>query len=103
MLFYLENDQTEYQPYVHPSEREFERLVVKLADRIFGTSSIYVDIKKRIGRRGVLSIPDGYLLDLADPCEPVLYVVENELVSHDLFKHIGIQLLRFVTSYEETR
>lgn len=32
-------------------------------------------------------------------CDPQLYVVENEISSHDLFKHIGVQLLQFSVSF----
>ena len=49
------------------------------------------------------TIPDGYVVDMTEPAEPRLYVVENEIVSHDPFKHIGIQMLRFVTSFEDAR
>jgi hypothetical protein len=32
-----------------------------------------------------------------------LFVIENEIVSHDPFRHIGIQLLKFATSFEESK
>ena len=37
------------------------------------------------------------------PDDPKLYVIENEIVSHDPFRHIGIQMLKFVTSFEDER
>jgi hypothetical protein len=43
------------------------------------------------------------LIDLADPAEPRLFVIENEIVSHDPFRHIGIQLLKFVVSFNDAR
>ena len=84
-------------------EDEFERCVVDLADRIFGQSTIYVDVKKRVHGNNIISVPDGYVVDLADPQSPKLFVVENEIVSHDPFKHIGIQMLRFATSFEDAQ
>jgi len=42
-----------------------------------------------------------YLIDLSRPREPQLYVVENELSTHDLFKHIGVQLLQFSVSFTQ--
>ena len=84
-------------------EDEFEKCVISLADRIFGQSTIYVDVKKRMHGNGIISIPDGYVVDLADPQEPRLFIVENEIVSHDPFKHIGIQMLRFATSFEDAK
>lgn len=94
---------TLYEPVSFIREDEFEKCVVALADRIFGPSTIYVGVKKRMHGNNIISIPDGYLVDLADPQSPRLFVVENEIVSHDPFKHIGIQMLRFATSFEEAR
>jgi hypothetical protein len=49
---------------------------------------------------GIVGIPDGYLLDLTDPAQPRLLVVEVELRGHDLFQHITEQLVRFAAGYE---
>jgi hypothetical protein len=35
------------------------------------------------------------------PDDPKLYIIENEIVSHDPFKHFGIQMLKFVTSFDD--
>jgi hypothetical protein len=82
-------------------EEAFEEDVVLLADHIFGPS-LYIDIKRRVGN-DIVTIPDGYVVDLADPVSPKLFVVENEIVNHDPFKHIGIQMLKFVTSFEDSQ
>lgn len=84
-------------------EEDFERVVLELADRIFGTKTIYLDIKKKIKGNKIGVIPDGYLIDMTISDEPKLYIIENEIVSHDPFKHIGIQMLKFATSFEEER
>lgn len=83
------------------SEAKFEEIVLELSSQIFGIASIYIPIKRRVGRENLVTIPDGYVIDMADPGAPKLYVVENEIVSHDPFKHIGIQMLKFVTSFDE--
>ena len=83
------------------SEQKFEEIVQNLSNQIFGSSSIYIPIKKHVGRDNLVTIPDGYVIDMADPRSPKMYVVENEIVSHDPFKHIGIQMLKFVTSFDE--
>ncbi len=85
--------------YEYTLEDEFEKDVVANANRIFGDKSIYFDIKKMIGDK-ILSIPDGYLLDFSFANEPRLYIIENELVIHDAYKHIGQQILRFAISYK---
>src|SRR5262249_11689497 len=90
-----------YRPFSFQNEAQFESKVVELADQIFGPSSIYVDVKKRMRGGDIVSIPDGYVVDMAQVSAPRLFVVENEIVSHDPFQHIGIQMLKFVTGFQE--
>lgn len=92
----------EFTYYEYNSEAEFEEDVVENANKIFGQKSIYVDVKKRIGDK-ILSIPDGYLLDFSFVKEPRLYIIENELVIHDAYRHIGQQILKFAISYKASR
>jgi len=96
----LQNNKT-YTYYDYPLESEFEKVIVENSDAIFGKNTIYVDIKKRIGK-SILTIPDGYLIDYTFPSNPRLYIIENELSSHDPFKHIGSQLLKFAISYKDS-
>lgn len=85
---------TEYQ-----LEKDFERDVITNYRHIFGSNTIYIDIKKKIGD-SIVTIPDGYLLDFTFPHNPRLYIIENELSIHDAYKHIGSQLLKFAVSYK---
>ncbi|MBI5371273.1 MAG: hypothetical protein HZA79_04510 [Sphingobacteriales bacterium] len=93
------NNNLTYSYYEYPSEKEFEQVIVQQAPHIFGSQSIYIDIKKRIGD-SIITIPDGYLIDFSFEQEPRLYIIENELSSHDPYKHIGSQLLKFAISYK---
>src|SRR5215831_4407680 len=102
MSVVLTNNGQIFRPFAYEKEADFEADVVRLADQLFGSGSIYVDVKKRIGS-DIVTIPDGYLIDTAEPNAPELFVIENEIVSHDPFKHIGIQMLKFVTSFEEAQ
>lgn len=95
----LLHDNKTYQYYEFKTEAEFEKLVVEKSSFIFGKQSIYIDIKKRIGD-SIITIPDGYLIDFSFEAEPRLYIIENELSSHDPYKHIGAQLLKFAISYK---
>lgn len=70
---------------------------------LFGNDTVYFDIKKRIGKKDILSIPDGYLIDFNFKKEPKLWIIENELSIHDPYSHIGTQLLKFDSSYELSR
>jgi hypothetical protein len=86
----------------YETEHDFERALVLHVRDIFGERRIYLDCKRRIGaKEGKQSVPDAYLIDLSRPREPQLYVVENELSAHDLFKHIGVQLLQFSVSFTQ--
>ena len=90
-----------YNLYSYSLESEFERMVVENVDAIFGKDGIYFDIKKLIGKpKKGATIPDGYYLDLTFHTDPKLYLVEVELNSHDVYGHIGEQLLRFGISSE---
>lgn len=90
-----------YTQYTYTKEADFERMIVANATTIFGEAGIYFDIKKLIGtpKKGA-AIPDGYFLDLTFHNDPRLYLVEVELNSHDVYGHIGEQILRFGISTE---
>lgn len=83
-------------------EKDFEQDVVANYRHIFGTDTVYIDIKKKIGDN-IVTIPDGYLLDFTFSNNPRLYIIENELSVHDAYKHIGTQLLKFAVSYKQSR
>lgn len=93
----LNNKSYTYHEYT--LEKDFEKVIVDNASHIFGSNTIYIDIKKRIGD-SIITIPDGYLIDFTFEAEPRLYIIENEISSHDPYKHIGSQLLKFAISYK---
>jgi len=89
-----------YKLYQFDIEKEFERCVVSQAEMIFGKRSIYLDCKRRIGKQTAKqSIPDAYLIDFSSQRQPKLFIVETEIASHDLFQHIGVQILQFAHSF----
>jgi hypothetical protein len=89
-----------FRPFEYELEADFERAVVDHCTDIFGAETVYFDIKKRLGNQNVLTIPDGYLIDFSFPRSPRLYIIENELVKHDPYRHIGQQLLKFAIAYK---
>jgi hypothetical protein len=93
------------QFYDEPFEKEdeLEKAVIELARPLFGDLRFYLDVKKKIGGKGkITNIPDGYLLDLSSKLEPKLYVVENELETHDPLEHVALQILKFSLSFEQS-
>jgi len=68
---------------------------------IFGITSLYFDVKRKLrSRAGVASIPDGYAI-LFDP-RPKWYIVEVELASHPVYDHVVSQLTKFNRAVENT-
>jgi hypothetical protein len=58
-----------FHPSVYENEASFEMDVESLSDQIFGTASIYLGIKKKVGTE-IVTIPDAYLVDTTKPDEP---------------------------------
>ena len=48
-------------------------------------------------------MPDGYLIDLTNKQDPKIFVVENDLASHQPIKHIALQILEFSLSFETSK
>lgn len=98
-------DNKRYDLIDFDSEEEFEKAVIENSDSLFGKDTIYIDIKRRFGKKESYNkgIPDGYLIDFTSKKQPLLYFVENELSSHDVYSHISEQLLRFSTAIKTSQ
>lgn len=84
-------------------EKDLESAIQEITVLLFGSSRIYLEVKKKIGKKGkTQNIPDAYLIDLSSKKTPTLYVVENELAKHDPLKHIAVQILQFSLSFESS-
>ncbi len=100
----LWNNEFQYQIDPFELEKDLEEAIVHVSIPLFGENRIYIDPKKKIGKKGgTRNIPDGYLLDLSSKKVPKLYVVENELAKHDPLKHIAVQILEFSLSFETSQ
>jgi len=88
----------EYSLFDFESEAEFEKAVIENQKYLFGKDSVYVDVKKKIGRDNHKGIPDAFLFDFYDIKKPQLYIVENEIASHDVYSNITEQIARFGAS-----
>lgn len=77
----------------YQSEKELENIVTQYTQDIFGKNSVYIDLKRKItSTKGISGIPDGFVLDFE---RNKLFIVEVELSSHDIIRHISNQLIRF--------
>jgi len=82
-------------------EEIFENLILNNSKVFFGESSLIIDLKKKIGTQFLGgTIPDFFLMDLADPENPEFYLVEVELSSHDFFRHIFPQITKFFAFFK---
>jgi hypothetical protein len=87
-----------YSLYDFENEAEFEKAVIENKEHLFGKDTIYIDIKRRIGRSNHRGIPDAFLIDFYDTKNPQLYIIENELASHNVYSNIAEQIARFSAS-----
>ena len=104
-MAYLLINQKPYEESSFENEAELERAVVKNKRFIFGEDTILLDYKRKVGSKKSknVGIPDGYLIDFDDTKNPMLYFIENELESHDLYEHIGPQIMRFYAAFETSK
>ena len=95
-------DDKEFLESTFKTENELEKIVVKNYEKIFGEKTYYFDLKKgmRHKKGDLLTIPDGYLLRFSR--EPSLTIIENELSTHDIVRHIGLQFVRFNSALTDT-
>src|SRR2546428_12755656 len=102
--FHVLTESGTYTEHHYANEKELEQLVVAHAEEVFGKNTLYVDVKQKIASKFQARITDGLLLDFRKKPIPHLWVVEYELGSHDLERHVVPQLRGFVKAFsnEET-
>lgn len=100
----LWNKNNRYIEISYERESELEEVVNEVKEALFGSTRIYLDDKKKIGKKGrTNNLPDGYLIDLTNSQDPKIFVVENDLSSHQHLKHIAVQILEFSLSFETSK
>jgi hypothetical protein len=104
-MAYLLINQKSFEEVSFENEAELERSVVSNKEFIFGTDTVLIDYKRKVGSRKSKNtgIPDGFLIDFGNSKNPRLFFIENELESHDLYEHIGPQIMRFYASFETSK
>ncbi len=73
----LWNKNKRYTEIPYERESELENAVNDVKEALFGSTRIYLDDKKKIGKKGgTNNLPDGYLIDLTNSQDPKIFVVE---------------------------
>ena len=91
-----------YTRWIPESESKFEKVVSEHITEIFGLSSEYFDVKKKMtSEAGIASIPDAYLI-LAEDSRIRWYLVEIELSSHSIYDHVLPQVTKFKVGLKKT-
>jgi len=104
MAYILLNNRP-FQETAFNNEEELEDAVVANKQFIFGPNVVLIDYKRKTGSKlsRNTGIPDGFLLDFTNPKKPQFFFVEYELESHELYDHIGPQIMRFYASFETSK
>jgi predicted transport protein len=86
------NDEV-YNLYSYKLEEELEKLAIEHTAELFGKNTHFFNVKRKIvSKSGIGSTPDGYLVDLTND---KFFIIEVELSSHDIVRHVMNQLSRF--------
>jgi len=87
-----------YSLYEYRDEKELDDMIAEHSSEIFGNDSQYFNIKRKIrSKTGLGTIPDGYVIDFK---KRKLYVIEVELIRHNLCRHILPQIATFTMALE---
>ena len=93
-----------FTEFTYASEPDFENVIKNNTKLLFGTSTIYIDLKAKIDTASLGgSIPDGLLFDLKNIDSPEFYLVEVELEKHDFHRHIFPQITRFFAFFRNSK
>jgi len=86
-----------YRLYEYKKEQELEDMVIEHSSEIFGKNSHFFKKRKITTKAGKGTITDGFVIDFT---KRKLYVIEVELIKHDLYGHILPQISTFSMALE---
>jgi hypothetical protein len=87
-------DGVKYELWIPRSEEEFERVVKEHAQDIFGKEAEFFSKQRLESELGKGSVPDGFVVIFGPSSR--WYIIETELSSHDVHRHIVEQHSRFI-------
>ncbi|MFA5796432.1 MAG: DUF5655 domain-containing protein [Candidatus Woesearchaeota archaeon] len=89
-----------YHLYNYESEIELEKMIIEHSSEIFGKNTRYFNKRKIESKSGLGTTPDGYVIDFD---KKKLYIVEVELIKHDLRRHILPQITSFIMALQNEK
>ena len=89
-----------YHLYSYENEIELERMIVEHSSEIFGKNTKYFNKRKIESKSGFGTTPDGYVIDFD---KKKLYIVEVELIKHDLRRHVLPQITSFFMALQNKK
>ncbi len=90
------------EPYAPKEEDELEKAFIQNYKKVLGQGTQYLPIKKLVGSR-IKKVTDGLLINLNDRSKPSFWIVEVELSSHDLERHVQTQIVGFLRALEDEK
>ena len=84
----------------HYREADFQSCVTVVANQMFGSTAVYVDVKQGLTGNDIITIPSGYVVDLTEASVPRLFVVKAVIARHFPFWNTGVELFKFITSFD---
>jgi hypothetical protein len=90
------------EPYAPKEEDELEKEFIQNYKKVLGQGTQYLPIKKLVGSR-IKKVTDGLLINLNDRSKPSFWIVEVELSSHDLERHVQTQIVGFLRALEDEK
>ncbi|MFQ5995644.1 MAG: hypothetical protein ACE5K1_11185 [Acidiferrobacterales bacterium] len=87
----------------HGKESEFQACLTAVASQMFGPSAVYVDVRTGLTAHDILSLPSAYVIDLAQPESPALYVIKVAIARQTPFWNTGVELFKLVAGFDDAR
>ena len=84
----------------HHREADFQSCVAVVANQMFGSTAVYVDVKQGLTTNDIVTIPSGYVIDITEASVPRLFIVKAVIARHFPFWNTGVELFKFVTSFD---
>ncbi|MFQ5936392.1 MAG: tetratricopeptide repeat protein, partial [Acidiferrobacterales bacterium] len=87
----------------HNREVDLQSCVAVVANQMFGSTAVYVDVKHGLTNNDIVTIPSGYVIDMTEANTPRLFVVKAVIAKNFPFWNTGVELFKFVAGFDEAQ